>query len=55
MLVWLHVEHLQHLIPVVVDHLDGELACYRVVEQAAGFAEETAPGGFVDVGPPGAF
>ncbi|NLS92977.1 MAG: hypothetical protein GXX96_12550 [Planctomycetaceae bacterium] len=47
--------HLENLVAVVVDDLDGDPAGFGFGEGAAGSAVELAPGVFVDVGAQGSF
>jgi len=43
-------KHFQHLIPVVVDHLHGDLAGLRAVERAAFGGVQFRPGRFIHLG-----
>ena len=45
-----HPKHLHHLIPQVIDDLDGNPAGLRFVERAGGIAVEGRPGVFVNLG-----
>ena len=44
-----YFNHLQHLVAVMVDNLNGELTCSRLVERPAYRAVQTAPSGLVDL------
>src|SRR5262245_54296465 len=50
-----HVVHLQHLVPIVVDHLHRDLALLWRVEQYALGRVQLRPLGLIDLGAEGAF
>src|SRR5271157_2343516 len=47
--------NLQHLVAVVVDYFDGDLACFGWVEGAAGRGIQSGPRGLINFGAQGAF